>query len=619
MELNNYKNYKYINNTHDPSRIPGFDIGKVDTSVLPTAGHYNMAERQPMIQKTIKDMNNLGSEHIAKVKNTGSTNTDSKMDIGGAITAAPDLFKNMYSSWSNYDDVGELIASANTTQMYKNGIGYQTRQLTTAKDGKLPGYREGTATNIIGSTASGAQIGGSIVPGWGHAIGAAAGLLGSTFGEIFSSNKQKNNKNIANKWLGIQNNAAEDNAYSTYLSQYNAKKYGDSRDMLLRGFSSGKQEDINPDGFTKNTHVLHTINGVEVGRSNAKVEPEEYVTQRLKDGTVIGNRYDDGKIRSKRPGDILYTVTNPNQTIWTNNIDPATGVRFSDEAEARVAANMPLDDLQYRMAQQQAQKNKKPIRAKCGKLPGHAEGWMGNAFPALVGGIAGLGQYLDAKNNKPYYPNTYVANPYENAGLSTLAGLRVNPYPIMNQLRSAEARTNRAIDIAGGLSGAQRAAARLANLNTTQSNISNLLSSVQQQNNAYRANYAQAAINAGQASRQARMQANQWDLDMYAKAHAARNKGMQTGIANMLAQIQQYQANEFKRRQFNDTMALYKDDMDLRKRNANWMQNQATRGIGYYPMYNDPTDPVYGSDDDIRRYISGIPSVQRKRLGITIG
>jgi hypothetical protein len=202
---------------------------------------------------------------------------------------------------------------------------------------------------------------------------------------------------------------------------------------------------------------------------------------------------------------------------------------------------------------------------KNGRLPKCAEGWLGNAIPSALGSIASLAQYIDAKNSTPYYPHTYVANPYELQGLTTLAGLRINPYPITQQLRNAEARTNRAIDIAGGLSGSQRTAARLANLNTTQNNISNLLSNIQQQNNAYRASYAQAAINAGQASRQARMAANQWDLDMYSKAHAARNRGIQTGIANMLSQIQQYQANEFKRRQFNETMDLYRDDMNMRK------------------------------------------------------
>ena len=212
---------------------------------------------------------------------------------------------------------------------------------------------------------------------------------------------------------------------------------------------------------------------------------------------------------------------------------------------------------------------------KCGKLPRYAEGWLGNFVPAALGTLASLDQTINAYKNKPYRPNTYASNPYEMEGLTTLAGLRMNAYPIINQLRDAEYRSNRAVDLAGGLSGSQRTAARLANLNTTQKNIANLLSSVQQQNNTYRANYAQAAINAGQASRQARMQANQWDLDYYSKAHAARNRGIQTGIANMLAQIQQYQANEFKRRQFNDTMALYRDDMDQRKKNFEWYQNNA--------------------------------------------
>jgi hypothetical protein len=61
------------------------------------------------------------------------------------------------------------------------------------------------------------------------------------------------------------------------------------------------------------------------------------------------------------------------------------------------------------------------------------------------------------------------------------------------------------------------------------------------------------------------MDANRWDLDYYSKAHAARNKGIQTGIANMLAQAQQYQANEFKRNQFNRTMSLYEADQKQRK------------------------------------------------------
>ena len=228
------------------------------------------------------------------------------------------------------------------------------------------------------------------------------------------------------------------------------------------------------------------------------------------------------------------------------------------------------------------------FRAKNGKLPRFAEGWWGNAIPAAIGALGSIDQYLQAYRNKPYRPNTYTGNPYELNALTTLAGLRVNPYPILSQLRSAESRTNRAIDRSGGLSVGQRNLSRLAALNTTQGNIANTLSSIQQQNNQYKANYASAALNAGNASRQARMQANQWDLDYYSKAHAARQKGMQTAAYNLLNQSQAYAANEFKRNQFNDMMSLYRQDQKnnadyIKQQNdqlTNWINSQQ-RGVDY--------------------------------------
>lgn len=98
------------------------------------------------------------------------------------------------------------------------------------------------------------------------------------------------------------------------------------------------------------------------------------------------------------------------------------------------------------------------------------------------------------------------------------------------------------------------------------------------------------------------MSANQWDLDYYSKAHAARNKGIQTGIANMLSQIQQYQANEFKRRQFNETMGLYRADQKQRNEQNLWMRNyyanQPTRGIGLDISAYDKTKPLYQYDEN---------------------
>jgi hypothetical protein len=94
---------------------------------------------------------------------------------------------------------------------------------------------------------------------------------------------------------------------------------------------------------------------------------------------------------------------------------------------------------------------------KCGKMPkyklGKSSDYILNAAAHGIGGLIGLQQYLQAKNSDVYKPNTYVRNPYANRGLGILGSLRINPYPIMNQLRAAEARGNYALNNSGGLSG----------------------------------------------------------------------------------------------------------------------------------------------------------------------
>jgi len=60
------------------------------------------------------------------------------------------------------------------------------------------------------------------------------------------------------------------------------------------------------------------------------------------------------------------------------------------------------------------------------------------------------------------------------------------------------------------------------------------------------------------------MATNQWDLDYYSKAHAARQQGMQMGLYNSLNQLQQYMANANKLRMFGDMKRLYEADIKSR-------------------------------------------------------
>lgn len=593
--------------TYNTGKLPGFVDGIPSLSELLKADprNYKDAPNDDPYTKNQRLVTTKESydKHVASLNNPKPV-----VDYGNVASGAMGVIGNTIKSFNDYASEDEILAARNTGTQYIAGIPYQYKTINNdvlhAKCGKLPKYSAGS--NIFSGASSGAAAGAAFGP-WGVVGGTVLGGLFGGIGSMVAGEKEWEDLRKASEYTANENQFAANSAYSKYLQQKNAQTYGRQEDQHIYRFAGGKSENVGPDGLTVEPHVTQTIDGVEIRRSNSKVEPGEGVSKQLADGTIQFRRYTDGKIRNKRPGDILYAYTTPDETIWTNNRDPYTGIRFSDEAEARVRAGLPLGDLQIRMAEQQAaKKNGNATKAKYGKLPGHAAGWLGNAIPAVVGGLAGLGQMISAYNNKPYRPNTYSENQYEGAALSTLAGLRVNPYPIINELRSAEARTNRAIDIAGGLSGGQRAGARLAALNTTQGNISKLLSDIQQQNNAYRANYAQAAINAGKASRQARMEANQWDLDYYSKAHAARNRGVQTGIANMLAQIQQYQSNEFKRRQFNRTVGLYEDDQKQKQQYMGWLSNLPTSritGLGFDNTRIDPMKQLFYYDDKTGQYV----------------
>lgn len=555
MELS--KQQKVIDRkfAYNTGKLPGFADGDIASQY---GGWQKPVQFDPNAQRPL-DMP-TGEPDFAGVKNSvnrtlnsinpggeidtleGPTNKVSKqLKVGNIQTAAsalPGFVGNMVGSWTNYESKDEILAKYHPMQASIGGIGFN--KLTKNKNGKLPGYSFG---NVAGATASGASMG-SVAGPWGAVVGGAVGLIGSTIGEIISGDKQRKHEQEVAEWVKGYNNGERGGAISKAMQLYNQKTYGDQYTQSLIPHANGK------------------IPGFENGLASATGPVNGEATARVSNGEVIANKWLGTMYRVpglKNNKDGKLAALNNSDTVITNKYG--------------------LSDYAWRTgditgAEKMMQILTKP-NYKCGKLPKCAEGWLGNGIPATLGSIAGLSQYIDAKNSRPYYPRTYVANPYEGEALNTLAGLRINPYPITRELRDAEARSNRAIDIAGGLSGSQRTAARLAALNTTQSNISKLLSDIQQQNNAYRANYAQAAINAGQQARTARMAANQWDLDYYSKAHAARNRGIQTGIANMLAQIQQYQANEFKRRQFNETMNLYRDDMDQRKKNFEWYQNNA--------------------------------------------
>lgn len=187
----------------------------------------------------------------------------------------------------------------------------------------------------------------------------------------------------------------------------------------------------------------------------------------------------------------------------------------------------------------------------------------------LVAAIAGMGmslsQYLDAKGQDIKTPDVYAANPYERQALSTMANIRVSPYAAMNKVRDMNRVAARLINTSGGLSGGQKYSALVGSMLGTQRNMADVLTSTQAQNNQYRQQYAQLAGELGAKDAANRIAANQYNTEYAAKAHAARQQGMQQGMTNFLGQLQQYIANKNSADMYNGMRAIYQQDVDLRK------------------------------------------------------
>lgn len=190
----------------------------------------------------------------------------------------------------------------------------------------------------------------------------------------------------------------------------------------------------------------------------------------------------------------------------------------------------------------------------------YANGKDYHTIPNVLGALASIGQSIEAAKQRVKTSDSYVPNTYGSRALNTLAGLRINPYPIMRQVRDAQSQADYALNNSGGLSGSQKYLGRLANANNVYTNYAKLLSDIVTQNNQYTSQYATTAANLGLQDATRRQSANQWDLDYYSKAHTARLGGVQMGIRNLMDYINHWSSDASKLNQFNKMYNLYAVD-----------------------------------------------------------
>ena len=198
-------------------------------------------------------------------------------------------------------------------------------------------------------------------------------------------------------------------------------------------------------------------------------------------------------------------------------------------------------------------------------------GGLGYALPAAFS----VAQGLMYGNQQPSMPNSYRSNPYGRQALNTLAQLRYNPYGDLQALRQQEREAAYANSQAGALTPVQRNAARMGLALGTQRNMSDIFSKSQQYDNQQLANYANASMQLGNADRAAMQDAYKFDYDMYAKAVAARLKGIETSMTNSSNVWQQMFADADKKRMFDKSLAVWLEEKQFDKDKFNAMMAEA--------------------------------------------
>lgn len=476
------------------------------------------------------------------------------------------------NAWRLYEGLNpavradDLLQEAGRSNQSTRGIGYESQNYVD-KDRVMDDYDRSNTSKLF-----------------------SGNVLGFVAGNLWGRDKVKEQIEAANRKALATNNVNRNIAATDALRMNFAQRYGDQSGQILH---AAKGKDFNTMTNSYMPGIVHTVHGLMPGIQNVKANKGE---------TMVSRSTPDAHFITDGPNDTAPAFASDDVAILGAMIDPVTGMSYAKEAEPHTKqieyikslAPKTKDKTTVDTYNKAAQKAIEPhynalldyadrqqyyrnifgyndpvnmVHAKRGKdaLPKmKLGGGFSNALAGGLGLASSIYQYFDARNQRPYRPNTYVRNPYQTRALAELDALRVNPHPVLQQMRAAEARGRNAIARSGGLSAAQKYLANVATTANSQQGIGAALANIQEKNLGYRSAAATAKLNAGAQDAANRMNALRADNEIYMRSHAARQQGMQMGMYNGLAQIQQYLANEYKRRMGNAMIDMY--DMDFRNR-----------------------------------------------------
>lgn len=520
MELTGLKNIQNTGEVNEEN-LPGYSIGKIFKK-----GGF-LGEGGGLDKFLGGDNKTFGTNGAA---------------IGTAATGVLDMVGGIGAASKFNRTADDLLRDAGTSQNNIGGVGYTVQNGLDDKQIESETNAESTSSTL-GLTAKGAATGAaiaSVIPGVGTAVGGivggVAGLVGGLFGGGAKKREMKRQMRLAEIKRINTNSFNQSGALTTVLQNNLAQTEGNQEDQALYGAANGK-ESYSAGGPTS---------GYNARVSNGEIIANKFTGEMFRVPGIPNNK--DGKLAFIHPSD----------TIISNKYGLSDYVANTGDLEGGEAMQGTI----MKALGKRGYKN--------GKLPGYKFGLEEiNAIGNLgLGALSMLDSY-NKRNESVKNPNTYVGNPYENMALYGMAQLRDNPYPIMGNILDHAAKVNYAADNAGGLGGGQRAIARQQNALDVYNSISAALSDSQLKNNKLRMAYLDAAANMGDKAAARQMQANQWDLDYYSRAHGAREKMADQRRADALTFLQSYLKGVNDIHMFDRQMRNYEEENAIKREDMN--------------------------------------------------
>ena len=410
----------------------------------------------------------------------------------------------------------------------------------------------GFGMNALGT---GASIGSLILPGWGTAIGAAAGLLlgglGSLFGWGDNSEEIERLTRLTNDNIANYNRQGEAVARSKDV----AAEFNDRQGVATAAegknafgpMTSKKGDNINTPRFVFDISKPNNI-GFDIPSS--KLMPGETVLNKeTSNWAVVPGKGDKDNVYSTvKPGDpnVVYTkkggISKKAQAVLKSNASDNLKRWQLNELEKEQSALQMAENNQIEMK-----------KYKNGKLPGYWRGtdYLMSAIPHLAAMGTSWNQYNRAKYADTHAPSTYVNNAAGAQALNELAQLRFDPTQYLTDARRAYNQANFQANRMAGLGAGGQAILRNTNYQNYLDSLGKIRIAQQDADNKYRAAHANALAEYGAREQEALINDNIRRFQWQQQQNAAKEGWMAQYEKNGLTALADLASDIMGVRQFN--------------------------------------------------------------------